>query len=44
MPDLDAQTIAHVWSQWTEAYFLRYTPEEIAWQTAVLAARAPSLR
>jgi [protein-PII] uridylyltransferase len=38
MPHLDAQTIAHVWSQWTEAYFLRYTPEEIAWQTAVLAA------
>jgi [protein-PII] uridylyltransferase len=36
----DAQ-IAAVWSQWTEAYFLRYTPEEIAWQTSVLAGRDP---
>jgi len=36
----DAQ-IAAVWSQCTEAYFLRYTPEEIAWQTSVLAGRDP---
>lgn len=28
-----------VWTQWTEAYFLRYTPEEIAWHTALLATR-----
>jgi [protein-PII] uridylyltransferase len=27
------EQISQVWSQWTEAYFLRYTPEEIAWQT-----------
>jgi [protein-PII] uridylyltransferase len=30
---------AAVWTQWTEAYFLRYTPEEIAWHTALLAER-----
>jgi [protein-PII] uridylyltransferase len=30
---------AAVWTQWTEAYFLRYTPEEIAWHTALLAVR-----
>ncbi len=39
MPALSDAQINHVWSQWTEAYFLRYTPEEIAWQTTVLAAR-----
>ena len=31
-----------VWTQWTEAYFLRYTPEEIAWHTALLAERPPN--
>ena len=30
---------AAVWTQWTEAYFLRYTAEEIAWHTALLATR-----
>jgi len=30
---------AEVWAQWTEAYFLRYTAEEIAWHTALLATR-----
>jgi [protein-PII] uridylyltransferase len=30
---------AAVWTQWTEAYFLRYTAEEIAWHTALLALR-----
>jgi [protein-PII] uridylyltransferase len=30
---------AAVWTQWTEAYFLRYTAEEIAWHTALLAIR-----
>jgi [protein-PII] uridylyltransferase len=30
---------AALWTQWTEAYFLRYTAEEIAWHTALLAAR-----
>jgi [protein-PII] uridylyltransferase len=41
MPGIPDGEIAAVWSQWTEAYFLRYTPEEIAWQTTVLAGRDP---
>ena len=40
-PDLTLKQAAAVWTQWTEAYFLRYTPEEIAWHTALLAARPP---
>jgi len=39
MPSIPPEAIAAVWSQWTEAYFLRYTPEEIAWQTTALAGR-----
>jgi [protein-PII] uridylyltransferase len=31
-----------VWSRWTEAYFLRFAPEEIAWHTALLAERSPN--
>jgi [protein-PII] uridylyltransferase len=38
---LDAGAIDAVWSQWSEAYFLRYAPEEIAWHTTLLAARRP---
>jgi [protein-PII] uridylyltransferase len=34
-----AAQAAAVWTQWTEAYFLRYTAEEIAWHTALLATR-----
>jgi [protein-PII] uridylyltransferase len=41
MPEVPAQKISQVWSQWTEAYFLRYTPEEIAWHTTLLAHRTP---
>jgi len=41
MANIPEERIAAVWSQWTEAYFLRYTPEEIAWQTSVLAGRDP---
>jgi len=41
MPEVPAEQVARVWSQWTEAYFLRYTPEEIAWQTGLLANRHP---
>jgi [protein-PII] uridylyltransferase len=41
IPALEPEQISQVWSQWTEAYFLRYTPEEIAWQTALLADRRP---
>ena len=37
------EQITQVWSQWTEAYFLRYTPEEIAWQTT-RTGRSRSLR
>jgi [protein-PII] uridylyltransferase len=39
MSQVAQEEIAKVWSQWTEAYFLRYTPEEIAWHTSLLAAR-----
>ncbi len=38
--DVNLKQAAAVWTQWTEAYFLRYTPEEIAWHTALLAQRA----
>ncbi len=31
--------IERVWAQLTEAYFLRHDPQEIAWHTALLAAR-----
>ena len=41
MTDVARDKIAAVWTQWTEAYFLRYTPEEIAWHTGLLAARQP---
>ena len=39
LPALAAEEISKVWSQWTEAYFLRFTAEEIAWHTSLLAAR-----
>ncbi len=42
MPGIPEERISQVWSQWTEAYFLRYAPEEIAWQTTVLAERDPA--
>jgi [protein-PII] uridylyltransferase len=42
LDDLSAAQIETVWSQWTEAYFLRYTPEEIAWHTSLLATRDPN--
>jgi [protein-PII] uridylyltransferase len=41
MPGIPQERLAQVWSQWTEAYFLRYAPEEIAWHTGLLAAREP---
>jgi [protein-PII] uridylyltransferase len=37
-----AKQAAAVWAQWTEAYFVRYTPEEIAWHTSLLAERPPN--
>ncbi len=33
LPGIAEERIERVWAQWTEAYFLRYTPEEIAWHT-----------
>jgi [protein-PII] uridylyltransferase len=39
-PEVAAEKVAQVWSQWTEAYFLRCAPEEIAWHTTLLAARS----
>jgi [protein-PII] uridylyltransferase len=39
--DIAKQATA-VWAQWTEAYFVRYTPEEIAWHTGLLAERPPN--
>jgi [protein-PII] uridylyltransferase len=41
MPDVPDALVNQVWAQWTEAYFLRYTPEEIAWHTTLLAPRHP---
>jgi [protein-PII] uridylyltransferase len=41
MPDVPVEQVSQVWAQWTEAYFLRYTPEEIAWHTTLLAGRHP---
>jgi [protein-PII] uridylyltransferase len=41
-PKIDRSQAAAVWTRWTEAYFLRYTPEEIAWHTGLLAERAAS--
>jgi [protein-PII] uridylyltransferase len=35
-------TIDALWTQLTDAYFLRHTPEEIAWHTALLARRNPA--
>jgi [protein-PII] uridylyltransferase len=39
--DITPAQALSVWTQWTEAYFLRYTAEEIAWHTALLAGRRP---
>ncbi len=41
LPQLTGKSVELVWSRWTEAYFLRFTADEIAWQTALLAARRP---
>src|SRR5687768_12068645 len=36
---LDGAALQAVWQQFTDAYFLRHTPEEIAWHTRMLAQR-----
>jgi [protein-PII] uridylyltransferase len=35
---VDAETIAQIWMDFPEESFLRYGPEQIAWQTAAIAA------
>ena len=37
--EFEPERIDDVWSHWSEGYFLRFTPEEIAWHTALLAPR-----
>ena len=39
LSSLDPAVIESVWSSWSEGYFLRCTPEEIAWHTTLLARR-----
>ncbi len=36
---VDATALQTVWQRFTDAYFLRHTPEEIAWHTRMLAQR-----
>jgi [protein-PII] uridylyltransferase len=38
----DATRIEQAWTHYTEAYFLRQTPEEIAWHTRLLLKRDPN--
>lgn len=40
--DVDAGAIARIWADFPEASFLRYSPAQIAWQTAGIA-RTPAL-
>ncbi len=37
--DVEPAEVDAVWSRWSSGYFLRYTPEEIAWHTSLLAGR-----
>ncbi|HEY2683466.1 MAG TPA: [protein-PII] uridylyltransferase [Steroidobacteraceae bacterium] len=41
LPDVPEDAVTRVWSQWTDTYFMRYTAEEIAWHTSLLAQRHP---
>ncbi len=36
---VDPQAVERLWRSFTETYFLRHTPEEVAWHTALLVAR-----
>ena len=38
---MDAARAAAVWARMNDGYFLRHTPEEIAWHTRLLAEREP---
>jgi [protein-PII] uridylyltransferase len=39
LSEFEPDRIDQVWSHWSDGYFLRYTPEEVAWHTALLAPR-----
>jgi [protein-PII] uridylyltransferase len=39
---VDADAVARTWGRLSQAYFLRHTPEEIAWHTRLLASRDPA--
>jgi [protein-PII] uridylyltransferase len=39
LSEFDDGRVERTWSHWSEAYFLRYNPEEIAWHTRLLAPR-----
>src|SRR5690606_32190060 len=39
---LDAAAVEAIWQRFNDAYFLRHTPEEIAWHTSMLAQRDPA--
>ncbi len=39
LSEFDDNHLERTWSHWSDAYFLRYTPEEIAWHTRLLAPR-----
>jgi [protein-PII] uridylyltransferase len=41
LPEVPEDAMTRVWSQWTDTYFIRYTAEEIAWHTSLLAQRHP---
>src|SRR6201999_4388403 len=36
IPEVPEELVNAVWSQWTDTYFLRFSPEEIAWHTTLL--------
>jgi [protein-PII] uridylyltransferase len=38
---ISPEKIQSVWSRLTDAYFIRHTPEEVAWHTRLLANREP---
>ncbi len=37
---IDSETVARIWADFPEESFLRYRPEQIAWQTEAIAAHA----
>ncbi|MFO1468151.1 MAG: [protein-PII] uridylyltransferase [Steroidobacteraceae bacterium] len=39
LSEFDDDHLEKTWAHWSESYFLRFTPEEIAWHTRLLAPR-----